>query len=73
MPWMTFLLYTTEFKSRLWMATHSEIGRQPKQSEKRELSQLAIYRIHIFVFPVIKESVQKISGCTLLNPFYTQR
>lgn len=41
------------------MATHSEIGRQPKQSEKRELSQLAIYRIHIFVFPVIKESVQK--------------
>ena len=48
MPLMTSLLiYLTVFKSRLWMATHSESGTQPKQSgkKKKELNQLSLYNI----------------------------
>lgn len=73
MPLVAFLLvYTTVFKSRLWMATHSECGMEPKQSEKgkkiKDFNQRSIYRTQIFVFPMIEKSVQKVAGCTIVNP-----
>lgn len=55
-----------------WLPTVKLAYNQSSQ-KKRELNQLSIYITHIFVIPMIKESVQKISGCTLLNPFYTRR